>query len=254
MKIHKIVTVLLGSASLHCFATAEIQWQQISNWLSQPHTIAPWEYHQQGSQQRPVHALISPTAVNGGGALVYQPAGKPCFVSIPHQFHDKHTLQIGQTLFESTCNMMVYNTYHRYSESMDSQPMDYSKRQRGLHVAAVQAFHSMHPNASIFQLHGFNQKKRKSAQGKKADFILSQGRSYNAKLAKLQTCLLGLSEQTFVYQKDVFELGGTKNVLHKIGLAPHRFIHIEISKPMRSKLISQSASMEQFNLCLSYSR
>ncbi|WP_052262701.1 hypothetical protein [Pseudoalteromonas luteoviolacea] len=254
MKIHNIISALIGIASFSSFAQTQLQWQQIRNWVAKPQAIAPWDYQQQGTVRSPIHTLIATSAIHGGGALTYRVAAPTCFVSVPHQFHDKYTLKIGQALFESSCSMMVYNTHHRHSQSPDDLPMDYSKRKQGIHVAAVKAFHYTHPNASIFQLHGFNQKKRKSPEGKKADFILSQGRSYNAKLAKLQRCLMGLSSNTFIYQKDIFELGGTKNVLHKVGLAPHRFIHIEISKPMRKRLISQSTSMEQFNLCLSYSR
>ncbi|KZN50652.1 hypothetical protein [Pseudoalteromonas luteoviolacea] len=254
MKIHKMIIALISITSFNGFAQSQLSWQQINSWIAKPKAIEPWEYQQQGKLRSPVHTLTATSPINGGGALIYRVAASPCFVSIPHQFHDKYTLKIGRALFESNCNMMVFNTHHRHSQSLDNLPMDYSKRKRGLHVAAVKAFHYAHPNAAIFQIHGFNQKKRKSPEGKKADFILSQGRSYNAKLAKLQRCLSGLSNHTYIYQKDIFELGGTKNILHKIGLAPHRFIHIEISKPMRKRLITQSTSMEQFNLCLSYSR
>ncbi|KZN49211.1 hypothetical protein [Pseudoalteromonas luteoviolacea] len=254
MKIHNIIaiTLLLCGVS-SAAAQIQIQWQDIDKWFLQPASIGPWKYQKTGSKNNAVHSLINATNQNGGGVLLYRATNKPCFVSVPHQYHDKYTLTIGRTLFESSCNLMVHNTHHRHSESPDSSPMDYSKRKSGLHVAAVKAFHHRYPNGLIYQLHGFNQKKRKTTQGKNADFILSQGRSYNAKLLKIQTCLLALSKHTYIYQKDVFELGGTKNVLHKIGLAPHRFIHIEISKPMRKRLKSHPVSMEQFNLCLFYS-
>ncbi|MBQ4813071.1 hypothetical protein J8M20_17040 [Pseudoalteromonas luteoviolacea] len=254
MKIHSFIAIVLSLCCLSSVAAKpQILWQDIDTWFVQPASIGPWKYQKTGGSRNTVHSLINASNQYGGGVLLYRASNRPCFVSIPHQYHDKYTLTIGRSLFDTSCNVMVHNTHHRHSESSDSSPMDYSKRAQGLHVAAVKAFHHRYPNGLIFQLHGFNQKKRKTTQGKKADFILSQGRSYNAKLMKIQGCLLALSEHTYIYQKDVFELGGTKNVLHKVGLAPHRFIHIEISKPMRKRLKSHPVSMEQFNLCLSYS-
>ncbi|KZN42577.1 hypothetical protein [Pseudoalteromonas luteoviolacea] len=255
MKIYSftIAITLLLTSFYSVASTQQLAWQDIDKWLSQPASIGPWKYQKTSKNNTVLHSLVNTSNTFGGGVLLYRETNKPCFISIPHQFHDKYTLTIGRALFDAHCNMLVHNTHHRHSESPDSHPMDYSKRASGIHVAAVQAFHNKYPNGLIFQLHGFNQKKRKTPQAKKADFILSQGRSYNAKLAKLQSCLMTLSQNTYIYQKDVFELGGTKNVLHKVGLAPHRFIHIEISKPMRKRLKSHPVSMEQFNLCLSYS-
>ncbi|MCF2857857.1 hypothetical protein L1286_10270 [Pseudoalteromonas sp. SMS1] len=254
MKIYSLIALPILLCSMSSGASIhQIDWQDIQKWFSQPVSLGPWKHQQTGANSDILHSLINPSPRYGGGVLLFRPSNKPCFVSVPHQFHDKYTLTIGRALFDTHCNVLVHNTHHRHSESLDSSPMDYSKRADGLHVAAVKAFHKAYPNGLIFQLHGFNSKKRKTPQGKKADFILSQGRSYNAKLAKLQSCLMTLSQHTYIYQKEVFELGGTKNVLHKVGLAPHRFIHIEISKPMRKRLKSHPVSMEQFNLCLSYS-
>lgn len=71
-----------------------------------------------------------------------------------------HTYEIGEEVFSTHCQLMLSNTHHRHSDSLDEQTMDYSKRRDNLHNSAILAFQSLHKNAVVIQLHGFNQNKR----------------------------------------------------------------------------------------------
>ncbi|RZM78115.1 hypothetical protein C3B51_15695 [Pseudoalteromonas rubra] len=229
--------------------TTELQspsWQMLYNWFAQPAALPPWQLRSQSGLVK----LEASSAHFGGGDLYYRPQGSACMLSIPHQFHDMLTGEIGKAVFATQCQVMVINTEHRNAPSPDLYSMDYSHRPSGLHAAAAQAFARRYPAGHLYQLHGFAQDKRRTLQARQADFIISQGRQSTAALSQLRLCLSKLSVHTYQYPQQVSELGGTRNVMHRLGLPAGYFIHIEISRPMRERLVAQPDTLEQFALCL----
>lgn len=222
--------------------------EKLIKWFNAPTKtqIAPWQYAFKDNQ----HNLSTTSNAFGGGALTYRLNAKACVISIPHRFFDTHTFEIGKQIYNAHCQLMLSNTHHRHSESADKQSMDYSKRHDSLHNSAILAFQSLHKDAKVIQLHGFNQTKRKSDLAKQADFIVSQGKKGNVVKQQLTLCLSKISRNSYFYPEQVQELGGTKNVLHTLNLTPFSFIHIEISKPMRERLIKESHTMSQFSECI----
>ncbi|BBN80846.1 hypothetical protein PA25_08310 [Pseudoalteromonas sp. A25] len=173
-------------------------------------------------------------------------------MSIPHQFFDMHTLSIGEKVFTHLCQIMVSNSHHRHDDDIDEQPMDLSKRSSSLHNNAILAYQSLFNDANIFQLHGFSQSKRNTVIAQQADFIISQGATSTLKVQQLATCLRKLAPHSYDYPREVIELGGTQNVLHQLPISTGTFFHIEISYPMRKKLITHSQTMDRFTECLRY--
>lgn len=229
--------------------TAELHspsWQQVYNWFAKPTALPPWQLRSQPG----LVMLQASSAQFGGGNLYYRPKGSACMLSVPHQFHDQLTDKIGKAVLATRCQVLVINTEHRKAPSPDLYSMDYSHRPSGLHAAAAQAFARRYPTSHLYQLHGFNQSKRRTPQARQAEFIISQGRQSTDALSQLQMCLSKLSEHTYQYPQQVSELGGTRNVMHRLGLPAGYFIHIEISRPMRERLVAQPDIMEQFTLCL----
>ena len=253
MKMIKLIFAIIMNGSVAvAFAEPESHLEKLtkdlSNWFqsSNKTNLASWQYALKNNK----HHLKTTSKANGGGALIYRLNAKACIISIPHRYFDTHTYTIGEQVFNTLCQLMLANTHHRHSESLDEQSMDYSKRSDNLHNAAILAFQSLHPSAKVIQLHGFNQSKRKSHKGKKADFIISQGRKGNAIKQQLTLCLSKISRNSFFYPELIQELGGTKNILHKLNLTPFSFIHIEISKPMRERLLKEQHTMSQFSECI----
>jgi hypothetical protein len=243
------LSLLLLAGKGHTNEAPELQspsWQVLYNWFAQPVALPPWQL-----RSRPgLITLHASSKQFGGGDLYFHPKGSACMLSVPHQFHDQLTGKIGKALFNTRCQVMVINTEHRNEPSPDLYSMDYSHRPSGLHTAAAQAFARRYPASHLYQIHGFNQDKRRTAHGRLADFIISQGRQNTPALAQLGQCLSKVSEHTYQYPHQVSELGGTRNVMHRLGLPAGFFIHIEISRPMRERLVSNPHTLEQFALCL----
>ncbi|MEQ3514936.1 hypothetical protein ABMY35_16565 [Pseudoalteromonas sp. BZB3] len=253
MKMIKLIfsIILSCSVTVACAepkSTLEKLTKDLSNWFQSANkaNLDSWQYTFKNNR----HHLQATSTVNGGGALIYRLNAKACIISIPHRFFDTHTYTIGEQIYNKHCQLMLANTHHRHSDSLDKQSMDYSKRRDNLHNSAILAFQSIHPNAKILQLHGFNQSKRKSDNGRQADFIISQGRKGNVIKQQLTLCLSKISKNSYFYPELIQELGGTKNILHKLNLAPFSFIHIEISKPMRKRLVKEQHTMSQFSECI----
>ncbi|NOU52447.1 hypothetical protein HG263_18140 [Pseudoalteromonas sp. JBTF-M23] len=220
----------------------------LKSWFDKPYALAPWEYKVENSQYR----LVAQSATLGGSHLWYRPAGKPCIVSVLHQFFDQYTFPIGTAIYANLCQVMVSNSHHRYSDKIDEQTMDLSKRASSLHHNAILAYQASYPEAKILQIHGFSKKKRSTLTGKNADFIVSQGKYSTEKIQQLSVCLRQISSASYDYPRQINELGGTKNVMHQLALTPDTFFHIEISRTMRQQLIEHNHLMEQLTLCLRY--
>jgi hypothetical protein len=222
-------------------------YKDMVSWFKAPTALEPWQLQQLGPQW-----ILRATSIeNGGGHVFYNPLNQHCIVSVPHQFYDIGTLPIGQYIYNTLCQVMVSNSHQRYVASPDTHPMDFSKRPYNIHNATLMAYQTHHINAKVIQIHGFSNKKRRTKQGKNADVIVSQGKTSNVSGQQLVSCLSQLGLNTFLYGTSIKELGGTKNIVHKIGLKPYSFIHIELSKPTRIRLRQESLLLKKFTTCLS---
>ncbi|WP_339142021.1 hypothetical protein [Pseudoalteromonas galatheae] len=218
----------------------------MAHWFNQPVTLDGWQLTHQAEQ----FTLTPKPQSDAHGEVIYAPKHRPCVVSVPHRFHDKHTLTIGEHIFQHSCQVLVSNTKHRYKSNDTAKTYDYAKQAHNIHASAVVGFTSLHPKAKVFQIHGFSQKKRKSDAGKLSEIILSQGKSNNDTLWKLKSCLVKQGYRTLIYPQEVRELGGTKNVLHQLTLPEYSFIHIELSYQIRKQLINNNQQLEQFTQCV----
>ncbi|MBQ4844488.1 hypothetical protein [Pseudoalteromonas sp. MMG005] len=216
-------------------------------WFKVPTAIAPWQFQQVESQS----ALLATSTKEGGGHVYFNPINQRCVVSVPHQFYDTGTLMIGKHIYTHLCQVMLSNSHQRYVDSPDKYPMDFSKRPYNIHNAALVAYQTHNPSARIFQIHGFSNKKRRSKIAKHADIIVSQGKTSDLTGQQLTTCFTSIGFIAYLYGTSVKELGGTKNIVHKLGLKPRSFMHIELSKVTRVRLRQDQPLLRKFTSCLS---
>jgi hypothetical protein len=107
--------------------------------------------------------------------------------------------------------------------------------------AFTRAFVQARPHGVVIQLHGFLQRKRKTAAASSADLIISSGTRYPQ--AWIQETASEFQDSfghgvTRLYPREVLELGGTTNTQGTIMRASEsgRFIHLEMSQALRRKL------------------
>ncbi|BDF93593.1 MULTISPECIES: hypothetical protein [Pseudoalteromonas] len=185
------------------------------------------------------------------GEIHYQPSGQPCIAYAPHRFYDKHTYDIAITLL-GDCQVFLANTVHRNTNAQDGQKSDLGKHRYSVTNAFIESYASTVDKVMIYQIHGFDAKKRRTKQGRSSDVIISQGsRPATAKLQYISQCLKEKLQLTSrVYPLEVTELGGTKNILNQIAPKNSEFFHIELSSTVRTQLMQQPNLMSQFKTCI----
>jgi len=177
-------------------------------------------------------------------------------LTVPHGFKDMLTDDIGAALFEEgNFRCAAFNTVHRWVKQDDQRiEQDLAREPSSFFTDFTRAFARSAPQGRLIQLHGFSQKKRKSAAGRRADFILSSGsRNASQDLRLLSSCLgqtLGITALT--YPDQVHELGGTKNISGKIlrTMDHPGFLHLEMSHPIRKRLHKEILAREKFLQCI----
>lgn len=169
---------------------------------------------------------------------------KAVVLQAPHRFFDTYTDVIGIQLFEEhPFHAAAWNTTHRNYGDLAHENESYFQ-------AFTKAFATYHPQGYLLQIHSFSKKKRKTARGRMADMIISNGTRYpNAKATKLRSCLdrrLPTRFKIFLYPKDVTELGATTNTQGRLlrALRHDGFLHMEMSKELRLEL-KGSAKLRQ---------
>ncbi|MCI5139553.1 MAG: hypothetical protein D3922_14340 [Candidatus Electrothrix sp. AR1] len=176
-------------------------------------------------------------------------------LTVPHGFKDMLTDDIGAALFEEGhFRCAAFNTVHRWVKQDDQRiEQDLAREPSSYFTAFTRAFARSAPQGRLIQLHGFAQKKRKSAAGRRADFILSSGSRYAQQdLRLLSNCLgraLGITALT--YPDQVKELGGTRNISGKILRTMHHpgFLHLEMSRPIRERLRNEAQARKKLLQC-----
>lgn len=177
-------------------------------------------------------------------------------LEVPHSFKDEMTREIGLALFaEGRFAAAVWNTVPRYAEFGGNRVnTDMAHLDATYFMAFTQAVAARRPQRNILQIHGFDQRKRKNAEAREADLILSAGhRNPPEELRRHQRCLNGgAAWKTALYPESSPELGGTTNAQAGWLLSNgfDRFIHAEMSRPLRETLRQDGAARRQLLDCL----
>lgn len=189
---------------------------------------------------------------NGRGLFAAsRQGGAALMIQAPHQYHDLRTGTIARQLFlESTALAATWNTFHRYHHD-DGDLVHIGDSY--LH-AFSRAFAALHSEGRILQLHGFSRSGRRSAAGRGAQAIVSDGSDYPPEnLARLTACLshrLGI--RALLYPRDVRELGATTNTLGAD--LRHRgfngFVHLELDPDLRKRLVRDSDARKFLVRCV----
>jgi hypothetical protein len=172
------------------------------------------------------------------GAIVLQ---------IPHSFFDRHTGDIGLSLFEKGFgDVIMWNSVHR--SHLDVCHTD---------VSAFQALTKaiMRTSAAVLvQLHGFERTKS-SRVDRDVDAIVSSGtRVPSPNARRMYQCL----DKAFpdhsirLYGENIFTLGGTTNAQLKAQqlYGKGSFVHIEMSKQLRELIKTSGSEGDRFGQCL----
>ncbi|MCD1631934.1 hypothetical protein [Marinobacter shengliensis] len=174
----------------------------------------------------------------------------------PHQFFDRFTGQLSIDLFaRSNARVLALNSAHRRLDIRDrSGNADIAHLERTALSALTRAFGLAKPTGVVVQLHGFAEGKRRSEAGRTADIIISSGQRWLQPVAdRMATCLtnIGLG-QVRRYPLDVGELGGTTNTqgaaLRRLG--NNRFVHLELSRALRERLLASDTDLNALGNCL----
>ncbi|MDX2503183.1 MAG: hypothetical protein QNL62_01715 [Gammaproteobacteria bacterium] len=182
-------------------------------------------------------------------------------IQSPHIFYDTYTGEIAEQIFATGhIYAAAWNSVSRKARSIGNYGnygnADLSRSTDSYLMRFSLAFAKSENKARIVQLHGFSQKKRKTAPGRRADVIISNGTKKSSDDSrKLQQCLKKqfVEQYVFLFPYDVRELGATGNSIGKqlriIGF--NGFIHVEMSYAFRKELKNNPLKLEKFAQCLS---
>ena len=178
-------------------------------------------------------------------------AGAPILLQAPHQYYDAYTGAIARKLFlESDAVAAAWNTASRHQ----TKASDLVHIQNSYCHAQSRAFATLHPQGLILQLHGFSAGKRKSAAGRGAAAIVSNGtRTPSPAATALAACLSShLGIPALLYPRDVQELGATRNTV-AADLRRQKFtgfVHLEMSEALRRRLTNDTAARQVLIQCV----
>ncbi len=187
--------------------------------------------------------LLTDEQGRGAGGYLFRKQGDTC-LQVPHRFHDRKTGDIGLALFlAGNYRALAWNTASRKTRVAGSdQKADLAKRQ----AAYFHAFHMAWLNnqgGPVIQLHGFAREKRRTAAGRQAHLILSNGSRYPSPWLRKTAQALTTAGFTdvAVYGDQVNELGATTNVQARAALTRnHHFLHLELSAETRTALCQKA--------------
>lgn len=200
-----------------------------------------------------------PDAVRGRGVYLIRDATQaaaPVFLQAPHRFKDLDTGAIAAELAKTGAfRMVAWNTVPRWApDDRSDRSADLAHRDTSHFNAATAAFAAAHPDGVVVQLHGFASGKRRSAAGRSADVIVSSGtRSLTGAAEQVRDCLRSrLGVRVRGYGDDVSELGATtnRNAAMLRGMGFHRFVHVEMDRPLRRSLLADAEQRDQLRVCL----
>jgi len=177
----------------------------------------------------------------------------PLVVQIPHSFFDTHTGRVGRVIFKlARARWLFLNTLHRYKgrageKQTDSwHPADCAHNPALFFQAMTEGVLAAEPAALFAQLHGFD------ATSRGTEVILSDGHRGPQVWAERVKSLWTLPEaKVVVFERNMRELGGLTNVQgDAIAAKKGRFVHIEMSLPIRTRLSKEAAAQKNLAAAL----
>ena len=177
-------------------------------------------------------------------------------MQIPHRFGDMYTGNIGfKMILEGDFASCAWNTVHRNTHQRGTlRGADMAHLEHSYLTAYTESFIDNYPEGFTVQLHGFSKAKRRDGTNTSYDVVLSSGsRVTGPSILELDECLdICLSNSVRVYPFGVKELGATTNtigaLIRKKGL--NSFIHIEMSKTMRLKILDSRELRSNIIQCI----
>lgn len=190
-----------------------------------------------------------PTAKRGRGVFaINKQAIHNWLLQAPHGDSDLYTGKIASRLFLTGAFKAVqWNTVHRDILDLAHEPNTYWQ-------TFTQAFAEQYSDSKIIQIHGFDQSQRTSTVGGNTDMIVSSGQNATPQwVQQTANCLKqAFPTRVSLYPIDVQELGGTTNVQGQLlrSLGYDSFLHIEMSKLLRTELLDNADSRNKLINCL----
>lgn len=184
------------------------------------------------------------------GVFLFDPAARNRNVlQVPHPLDDLGTGELALQLF------FAGGTHAVMIAAVPRATLDLAREPHSLFTAYAAELARL-PEARLLQLHGFERGKRSSDAGRVADSVVSAGqRRPTAATLALRECLQRqLGGMHRVYGVDIDELGGTRNPSRapfpsrQTGTAG--FVHLELSRELRDRLLSDRSAFERFRQCL----
>ncbi len=202
------------------------------------------------SKQQRVYLHEKPENRSGKGLFAINPAMnlKPWLLQAPHDRSDKYTGKIVEQIFsEGHFKSAMWNTVHRKTviENGFETKADMAHLHDTYWQAVTESFAQTYNTGRVIQLHGFKQSKRKTASARNSDVIISAGHRYPPRwvLATANCLKESFPATVSLYPYDVKELGATTNVQGQLlrDLGFNGFLHIELSQPIRQKLLQKQS-------------
>lgn len=199
----------------------------------EPREVHVWVLYEQNARKE------------GRGLFAFRQGARTGIVlESPHAFYDRHTREIAVELFaQGDIAVCGWNTVHRSTYDMAHAADNYM-------TALTRAVVAVDSRTLVVQLHGFSKKKRRAPAGAAADVILSDGtRTPSPWLLAAGTLLKrhGSLGAVATFPRQVRELGGTTNTQGRAmrQFAAGRFLHLEMSRPVRTRLVRDRSACRQ---------
>lgn len=235
--------------------------KQVFKWLFQGNAVPHWHTFGMEVNQTRYGVMISEhdEEKRGQGLFMLRQTNdaKPWLIQAPHADTDLYTGKIASRLYiDGNFRAGQWNTVPRHIKIKgEISKADQAHLAQSYWQEFTRIFAEQHPEGLILQLHGFSQKNRKTEAGVSSDMILSSGTKYPPKwLRQTAVCLkTSLNAVVRVYPYEVKELGGTTNAQGQLlrSMGHSGFLHLEMSKTMRSRLLHQSKLRQKLLGCLS---
>ncbi len=196
----------------------------------------------------------SPCRGNGVYLLNMNNPG-PLVIQAPHAYHDLYTGTITAGMMRDGVAILAWNSAKRDAKSKrPGAHADLARQSDSLFVALTRAMIKSAPDGRLVQIHGFNNQRRRTEAGATAAVILSSGTRWGTRSVDfISRCLQSIiAGPILIYPTEVTELGATTN-FHGQALRRHGhegFVHIEINRPTRERLKSDSSLLTRFSACL----
>jgi hypothetical protein len=196
-------------------------------------------------------------------------------VQVPHSFYDEDTLPIGLAVASRGARALFVNTVHRYASGApaakggDASPArgpahldesansaeaaassDLAHQTESVWQVLSECLLARFPASTIIQLHGFADKadpEHLNTAVVVSPSVVKQSETDAVALAaRLGSTLAPLEVR--LYPRDTKLLGATKNKQAQLSAAhpPAGFMHIEMSRTLRKRLVAESALLESY--------